>query len=130
MMNIEQLNDVEFLHDVYDRIMICTYANNNECYDVHYIFNEFYENVIKNEIVFKNENELYSFFALLYIANCCENDVKTHYHILRYLSLKIANNEHSCDECYKQMLKLIKNKFYIDDFDFSIDYDTYKTIFA
>lgn len=124
------VNDVDFLHDVYLRVMICTYNKNENITQIDDCFFDFYENVIKNQITFDNERDIYSFFALLYIANCCENDIKTHFHILRYLSLKIANDEHSCDECYKQMLKLIKNKFYIDDFDFSIDYDTYKTIFA
>ena len=117
MLNKNIINDVDFLRDVYVRVMICTYNKNENVKNINDCFNEFYENVIKEQITFNDENDVYSFFAMLYVSNCVENDVKLHFHIVNYLSLKIANNEHSFDECVKRIQKMKLNCFDCCDFD-------------
>lgn len=117
MLNKNVVNDVEFLHDVYLRVMICTYNKNETIENINVSFNEFYENVIKEQITFNNEYDVYSFFTMLYVANCVENDIKLHFHIVRYLSLKLMNNEHIFNDCVKRIEKMKSNYFDCESFD-------------
>lgn len=113
----KNVNDVEFLHDVYLRVMICTYSKNENVKNINDCFYEFYNNVIKEQITFNDERDVYSFFTMLYVSNCVENDVKLHFHIVNYLSLKIANDKHSFDECVKRIQRMKSNCFDCYDFD-------------
>lgn len=119
------------MYDIYAYALF----ENNKNDETLKIFNDFYNSYFDNdectnECKIKNAYEMYCCIALLYIANCCENDININNDIMTYFATNISNNsQNNYDDVLKQLYEIYNNDYCCDDFDYDYDVCNHKNIF-